>query len=40
MENFFLTILTLGAIYYIYNTTIKSMDCKCSSKQCDNKRNK
>jgi len=38
MENLFLAILTLGAIYYIYNTTFKNMDCKCNNKQCKKKK--
>ena len=40
MENVFLIILTLAALYYIYKTTFKNSGCNCGSKECPTKKGK
>lgn len=37
MENIFLIIITLFAIYYIYTKTFKNSGCNCGTKDCPTK---
>jgi len=38
MENAFLIIITLSALYYVYKTTFKNSGCNCGTKECPTKK--
>lgn len=40
MEDFFLIIIAIFALYYIYKTIFKNRGCNCGSNNCQTKKDK